>query len=112
MARMREAGTGVTERSADAPSRSFEDFFRDEHVRLLRALFLVTGNESEAEDLMQEAFLKVWERWDRVGQLDDPTGYLYRTAMNAFRSRHRRAVLAARRVLGLGPPGRDAFDAV
>ncbi|SRR6266571_2751662 len=110
MGRMREAGTGVTERSADTTSRSFEEFFRDEHARLLRALFLVTGNEDEAEELMQEAFLKVWERWERVGRLEDPTGYLYRTAMNAFRSRYRRAVLAARRVVGLGP-GRDAFAA-
>jgi len=110
MGRMREAGTGVTERSTGAPPRSFEDFFRDEHVRLLRALFLVIGSESEAEDLMQEAFLKVWERWDRVGRLDDPTGYLYRTAMNAFRSRYRRAVLAARRAVRLAPSG-DAFEA-
>src|SRR5439155_26499479 len=112
MERMREAGTGVTERSADSPSRSFEAFFRDEHMRLLRALFLVTGSGSEAEELMQEAFLKVWERWDRVGRLDDPTGYLYRTAMNAFRSRYRRPPGARRRVVGLGRPGRDAFDAV
>jgi len=105
---MREAGTGVTEQSADTPSRSFEAFFRDEHARLLRALFLVTGNGSEAEELMQEAFLKVWERRDRVGRLDDPTGYLYRTAMNAFRSRYRRALRAARRAIHPSPPA-DAF---
>jgi RNA polymerase sigma factor (sigma-70 family) len=92
----------VTERSADTPSRSFEAFFRDEHARLLRALFLVTGNGSEAEELM------VWERWDRVGRLDDPTGYLYRTAMNAFRSRYRRALRAARRAIRPSPPA-DAF---
>src|SRR5438874_4757820 len=76
----------------------FEEFFRAEHVRLLRALFLVTGSAHEAEDLMQEAFVKVWERWDRVKKMADPTGYLYRTAMNAFRSRVRRAATGARRV--------------
>ncbi|MFN2545367.1 MAG: RNA polymerase sigma factor, partial [Actinomycetota bacterium] len=43
-----------------APS-SFEDFFRAEHVRLLRALFLVTGSGQEAEDVMQEAFVRVWD---------------------------------------------------
>jgi RNA polymerase sigma factor (sigma-70 family) len=59
---------------------------------------------------MQEAFLKVWERWGRVSGLGDPTGYLYRTAMNAFRSRYRRAVLAARRVVGLAPAA-DSFEA-
>jgi RNA polymerase sigma factor (sigma-70 family) len=108
---MREAGAGVTERSADGMSRSFEEFFRDEHARLLRALFLVTGNESEAEELMQEAFLRMWERWDRVSGLDDTTGYLYRTAMNAFRSRYRRAVRATRRLVRLAPRT-DPFEAV
>jgi RNA polymerase sigma factor (sigma-70 family) len=33
--------------------------------------------------------------------MDDPTGYLYRTAMNAFRSWHRRSTLAAKRAFGL-----------
>jgi hypothetical protein len=34
---------------------------------------------------MQEAFLKLCERWDRVSGLEDPVGDLYRTAMNVFR---------------------------
>ena len=88
----------------------FEDFFRAEHVRLLRALFLVTGDGSEAVDLMQEAFVKVWERWDRVRSVEDPVGYLYRTAMNAFRSRARRAAVAARRAFAVGRP--DPFEAL
>jgi RNA polymerase sigma-70 factor (ECF subfamily) len=49
---------------------------------------------------MQEAFLKVWERWDRVSAVPDPVAYLYRTAFNVFRSRLRRAARAARRVFG------------
>ena len=110
MGRMREAGSGVTERAGLSPPESFEAFFRAEQPRLLRALFLVAGNEQEAEELTQEAFLKVWERWDRVRGMDDPTGYLYRTAMNAFRSRYRRAARAARRVVGVGH-SRDAFEA-
>jgi RNA polymerase sigma factor (sigma-70 family) len=76
----------------------FEDFFELEHERLLRALYLVTGNRPEAEDIMQEAFVKVLERWDTVRFMDDPTGYLYRTAMNTFRKRLRRAKVAADRV--------------
>ena len=50
---------------------------------------------------MQDAFLTVWERWDRVGGMDDPVGYLYRTAMNLFRKRYRRAMLSVRRTVGL-----------
>lgn len=81
----------------------FEDFFDAEHDSLFRALWLVTRNRHEAEDLMQDAFLRVWERWDRVGSLKDPVGYLYRTAMNGFRQSYRRAKLAVRRTAGLTP---------
>ena len=60
---------------------------------------------------MQDAFLKVWERWEQVGAMDDPVGYLYRTAMNLFRKRYRRAVLAIRRSIGLAPSQDDFADA-
>jgi RNA polymerase sigma factor (sigma-70 family) len=49
---------------------------------------------------MQDAFLRLWERWDRVASLSDPVGYLYRTAMNVFRSRVRRAKAAIRLAVG------------
>lgn len=85
-------------------SLTFERFFETEHDRLYRALCLVTRNRHEAEEIMQDAFLAMWARWDRITQkVEDPTAYLYRTAMNAFRSRHRRAALAARKAVRLIP---------
>jgi RNA polymerase sigma factor (sigma-70 family) len=95
--------------SADAGS-AFEAFFEREHARLLRALYLVTGNVQEAEEVMQDAFVAVWERWERVSAMDESTGYLYRTAMNRWRSRVRRAARAARRVVDSAEAG-DAFAA-
>ena len=92
-------------------SRAFEAFYDAEARSLFRRLWLVTGNRAEAEELMQDAFLKVWERWDRVGGMDDPVGYLYRSAMNLFRKRYRRAVLAIRRSVGLTPSSDDFSDA-
>jgi RNA polymerase sigma-70 factor (ECF subfamily) len=84
-------------------ARSFESFYEAESRTLFRRLWLVTGNRAEAEEIMQDAFLKLWEHWDRTKDLDDPTAYLYRTAMNVFRRRYQRAMMAARRVLGAGP---------
>ena len=92
-------------------SRSFETFYDAESRTLFRRLWLVTGNRAEAEELMQDAFLRVWERWDQVGAMDDPVGYLYRTAMNLFRKRYRRALLAIRRSIGLAPSRDDFADA-
>ena len=45
---------------------TFEEFFEFEKDRLLRVLSLITGNRAEAEDLAQEAFTRVFERWDTV----------------------------------------------
>jgi RNA polymerase sigma-70 factor, ECF subfamily len=92
-------------------SDSFESFFEDHHRDVYAAMWLITRNRQEAEEIMQDAFLRMWERWDRVGGLDDPTGYLYRTAMNVFRSRKRRTALALRR-LGQSPAPDDLLDAI
>lgn len=91
------------EEEAVAEPLSFEAFFEAEARTLYRRLCAITGNAAEAEEIMQDAFLAMWERWDRVETVDDPTGYLYRTAMNVFRKRRRRATLALRRALSLAP---------
>jgi RNA polymerase sigma-70 factor, ECF subfamily len=101
----------VAEGEAGERADGFEAFFEAERARLFGTLCLVTGDRGEAEDLMQEAFLKVWERWDRVSRVQDPTAYLYRTAFNLFRSRLRRAARAARRLLAADPVA-DPFPAV
>ena len=91
---------------ADAPRR-FEDFFGAEHARLFGALCFVTGDRHEAEEIMQEAFLRLWQRWDE-GRIADPSAYLFRTAMNVFRDRYRRSVLGLRKTLSIAPSD-DAF---
>lgn len=90
---------------ADAAStvEAFETFFDAERVRLLGALIVMTGNRAEAEELLQDAFLKVWERWDRVSAMENPVGYLYRTALNLHRRRVRRASAAMRKAFNLLP---------
>jgi RNA polymerase sigma-70 factor (ECF subfamily) len=77
----------------------FEVFFEQHNERLFRALWLLTRNRQETEEVTQDAFLRLWERWDKVIGGPDPIAYLYRTAMNVWRSRRRRAAVAARRVI-------------
>jgi RNA polymerase sigma-70 factor (ECF subfamily) len=90
---------------------SFEEFFHLERDRLFRVMVVITKNRQEAEDLSQEAFVRVWERWDTVGAMENPTGYLHRAAMNLFRSRYRRALLAARRGIGIATQ-EDALEVI
>lgn len=82
---------------------AFEGFYAANERRLFRALYVVTGDVHEAEDLMQTAFCKVWERWDRVGRLDDPVGYLFKTAFNTQRSAARQALRSARKLIERSP---------
>jgi RNA polymerase sigma factor (sigma-70 family) len=86
---------------------SFEAFFEAERDRLYGLLALMTGNRYEAEEIAQDAFLAVWERWDRIHVLEDPAGYLHRTAVNTFRKRYRRAQVFGR-VAALIPRSADA----
>ena len=98
-----QTGDNVVElhgdRETSATPRTFDDLFLDQHDRLYRALYFITGSSADAEELMQDAFLKLWERWDRIHAIEDPVGYLFRVTMNGFRMRARRARVAARRIV-------------
>ncbi len=76
----------------------FDAFFRTHHAGVFACFRLLARDEAEAEEVAQEAFLRVWQRWDRVAAMERPDGYLYRTAMNVWRSRRRRAAVALRRL--------------
>jgi RNA polymerase sigma-70 factor (ECF subfamily) len=95
----------------DAEPSTFEGFFEEQKERLLRILSVITGSRAEAEDLAQEAFTRVFERWERVATMDDPAGYLHRTAMNLFRNQYRRARVGLARTVRLGPE-QDVFKHV
>lgn len=104
------AAVAVDGRVRDAPlcdfvlAPPFELFFERERDRLVRAMSIITGSRWEAEDLAQTAFVKVFERWDIVSSMDEPAGYLHRTAMNLFRNQHRRVRVALGRIVRAVPP--------
>src|SRR6266702_5462864 len=96
----------LTERptpSLEASPVEFEAFYLAHRVRLFRALVVVTRDVHAAEEVTQDAFVRVWERWDRVRQMASPTGFLYRTALNRWFQIRRRAVRAAKRAVGIEP---------
>jgi RNA polymerase sigma-70 factor (ECF subfamily) len=97
----------LTSERVDARAR-FDAFFEEQHERLFKALFFITGNREDAEEVSQEAFLRLWERWDDLDRIDDPIGYLFRVGLNGFRMRRRRAATAIRRVAPVREPA-DPF---
>ena len=74
----------------------FQEFFETHYRRLAKALFLLTGDPVESDELAQEVLVRAFERWDQVRVMDSPVGYLYQTALNLNRSRLRRLASRAR----------------
>ena len=84
-------------------------------------MFLLVPDVDEAQELAQEAMVRVYERWDRVSAMDSPGGYLYRVATNLNRRRIRSLAVRARGLLKLrvalhdveiDPARRDLADAI
>lgn len=69
------------------PDAEFAAFFDAAYAGLVRSLFVVTGNKLEAEDLVQEAMARAYERWRRVSTMSSREGYVYRVAVNLNRKR-------------------------
>jgi RNA polymerase sigma-70 factor (sigma-E family) len=76
----------------------FEAFFDRHYASVAKAVMLIVGDGHEAEDLVEEAFARAWERWDRVRVMASPVGYVYRTAVNLNRNRLRRIGRELRRL--------------
>jgi RNA polymerase sigma factor (sigma-70 family) len=104
------AVTSDADEGSEHATPSFEAFFTAERARLFGALVVMTGDRAEAEEILQDAFLTVWERWERVAAMEEPVGFLYRTAMNLFRKRLRRAAVAVRKAVHLLPRGDELAE--
>ena len=90
-------------RSVDGPS--FDAFVHRNVDDLVRMAYLITWDESEAEDLVQECLLRVAKRWPRVVTMDMPLAYARRILVNlALDDRGRRARRHSELVLVVDPP--------
>lgn len=67
--------------------------YEDEHAGMVRLAHLLTGSVPTAEDLVHEAFVRVYEHLDGI---DEPGAYLRRTVVNLASSHHRRRGVEAR----------------
>lgn len=73
---------------------TFADVFEEQRRPALRLAYVLTGDASEAEDIVAEAFARVYPHWMK-GQVNDPAAYIRRTVINVVNGRFRR--LATRR---------------
>lgn len=64
----------------------FDDFYRTHHADAVRWAVALVGSRAVAEELAQDSLEAVR---GRLGELDNPAGYLRRTVVNRARTWHR-----------------------
>ncbi len=68
----------------------FTALYEARFVDLAGQLYAFTGDNSETYDLVQEAFIRAWQRWATVGTYEDPIAWVRRVAWNLAMTRYRR----------------------
>jgi RNA polymerase sigma-70 factor (sigma-E family) len=58
--------------------------------RLVGGIALHCGERFVAEEIAQEALLRLWQRWEAVSAAGSPDGWVWTVAFNLSRTRHRR----------------------
>jgi RNA polymerase sigma-70 factor (sigma-E family) len=60
----------------------FAEFVRANTASLFRTAYLMTGDYQRAEDVLQAAFVRVYQHWPRVDIMDHPAGYARKVVVN------------------------------
>jgi RNA polymerase sigma-70 factor (sigma-E family) len=70
--------------------------FRDHYANLVRLASLLADDQGAAEEVVQEAFVGLFRRWDRLEDIEAAPGYLRTTVVNLARSRLRHRAVRRR----------------
>ncbi len=82
---------------------SVQELYDGCYRRLVAQLYVLCGSLTEAEDAVQEAFVRAVEKPRRFGELENPEAWLRTVALNVVRSRFRRAATFQRLMKRSGP---------
>jgi RNA polymerase sigma-70 factor (ECF subfamily) len=88
----------------------FDGFYLATRDRLLHVLYAMTGDLAEAQDVVQEAYARAWQRWASVSRYDEPTAWVRTVAWRLAISRRRKArnrLGAALRLHAISAPVRE-----
>ena len=78
------------------PGTEFELFFEVEFERVFGAAYLATGSRRDADHLTHLALLRTWDRWARVREMEQPSSFPIRVALDPVKMPWRRATVSAR----------------
>lgn len=74
-----------TTESDVASHQRLEETFTRCQAELLGTLYYLTGNREDAQDALQEAFVKCWRRLQQVAKVQNLRAWVFRIALNTGR---------------------------
>jgi RNA polymerase sigma-70 factor (ECF subfamily) len=83
---------------------SFAWFFTSEYPQVVRLLTVVLRDGAAAEDLAQDAFVRLHRNWEKVSRYDSPEAWVRRVALNRAFSWRRREGRRHHLELAASPP--------
>jgi RNA polymerase sigma-70 factor (ECF subfamily) len=98
----------VTEGDDGGPA--FEAFYRTLYPLVVRTVYLVVLDPDIAQEICHEAFLRLWQHRNRLGEQANARAWLMRVAVNLAID-HRRSLLTALRHRGSDAPALDPANA-
>jgi RNA polymerase sigma-70 factor (ECF subfamily) len=87
-----------------ADEQAFDAFYAASVGRLIGQLYAMTGDLTEAQDVVQEAFIRAWERWAELDLNGAPEAWVRTVAWRLAVSRWRRMRTALAFARRQGPP--------
>jgi RNA polymerase sigma-70 factor, ECF subfamily len=81
---------------------AFTALYEEEYQPLLRIAYGLTGSVAEAEELVQETFVRCYQRWAKVQRYERPGAWLRRVLLNLATSRGRRLAVELKALTRLG----------
>lgn len=84
--------------------QGLHELFLASYPRLVGVVGAVCGNRDEAEEAVQEAFVRLLGNWTKVSRYDDPEGWVRRVALRQACNRSRKFRNGVRAHLRHGPP--------
>lgn len=90
--------------SREHDEQALRELYAASYARLVGVVGAMCGSTHDAEEAVQEAFVRLMGQWPRVARYDDPEAWLRRVALGHASNRRRKTVNGARAALRHGPP--------
>lgn len=83
MGKQEDTGKYLLDQIAENDYISYNELFVSYYTKLCYYVNLIVDNKTDAEDIVQELFIRIWNNRKNIGTYENTSAYLYRAAKNS-----------------------------